>query len=326
MLERKNTEIKSFRLVESKRCMVCGYPCYHSNILPSGFIRNAYEAYFNVNCPLNTVPYDIFLVECKRCGLEFCLNPEIPKDFYPWVVKFPSYYPEHRPEWDIILSELASSGRQVSVLEVGCGSGILLKKISTLTNVNAAGIDTSEFAIQNCTRQNLIAIHADLQTYLNNPPSNLPQNFDFIVGSHVLEHVEKPVELLRDCLDLLNVDGSILMTLPLSPNDHERAMFDPPLYPPHHLTRWREKTFLALGKILNVKVTLRSVKRRSTLRALSHTMFCALKFRGLNISIGNRLKLLLREPLYWGSEAAWQYLRRARGSIVSDHILLKLTK
>ena len=326
MLLKKDIFIKQIILPSSSACPVCGASCNQAHILTASLLRNAYEAYFSDRCPLNAVPDDIFHVECTRCGLEFCLRPEIPKDFYPWVVQCPSYYPEHRPEWDLILSELASIGRQVSVLEVGCGSGILLKKISSLTNVNAVGIDTSEFAIQKCKLQNLIAIHTDLQTYLNNPPSDLPQNFDFIVGSHVLEHVEKPVELLRDCLDLLNVDGSILMSLPLSPNDHERTMFDPILYPPHHLTRWKKNTFLSLGKTLGTKVTLMSAKRRSPLRALSHSMFCALYYNHLSISIWSRIQLFLRQPIYWTGEAFWQILRRVSGDIVSDHILLKLAK
>ena len=326
MLERRNLEIKSLLLASPTKCLVCGESCNHAQVLTTSHLRNAYESYFRVDCPENTVPENITLVKCNQCELEFCLEPKVPVDFYPWVVELPGYYPTDRPEWNLLLAEFASAGRHVNVLEAGCGSGVFLKKMANVQNVMAYGIDTSESAIRQCKHQDLNAVASDLGTYLKSPPANFPKKFDFIVGSHVLEHVANPFEFLSDCLNLLVPAGSVFMSLPLSPNDHEHAMLDPILYPPHHLTRWRKKTFLALGEILNAKVTLRSVKRRSALRALSHTMFCALKFRGLNVSIGSRLKLLLREPLYWGSEAAWQVLRRARGSIVSDHILLKLTK
>lgn len=326
MLDRRNFKIKRFTLSSPTDCLVCGESCNQAEVLTAPMLRAAYEAYFRSACPESAIPCDFILVSCVQCKLEFCLEPRVSKDFYPWVVELPCYYPEHRLEWNLVLEELATIGRKVAILEVGCGSGVFLNKIADLPNVTAAGIDLTESAIQQCKKQSLNAIVSDLRNYIESPPANLPKKFDFIVGSHVLEHVNNPVEMLRDCFNLLHPEGSVLMSLPLSPNDHESAMFDPILYPPHHLTRWHRATFLALGKTLSANVTVSSIKQRSAFRALSHTMFCALNYRNSKASIVGRFNLFLKKPFYWTSQFYWQVLRRSNDSLVSDHVLLKLTK
>lgn len=133
-----------------------------------------------------------------------------------------------------------------SLLDVGCGYGGLVSYASDL-GLNARGIDFNAQQIE--IGRTVFQLTKNQLCYANtNTLQELISNnikFDCICLFEVLEHVDDPKTLIQQAVDLLEDDGTILISCPnedrLQPTG--RVYVD---YPPHHLTRWKPSTLQTL--------------------------------------------------------------------------------
>lgn len=133
-----------------------------------------------------------------------------------------------------------------SLLDVGCGYGGLVSYASDL-GLNARGIDFNAQQIE--IGRTVFQLTKNQLCYANtNTLQELISNnikFDCICLFEVLEHVDNPKTLIQQAVDLLEDDGTILISCPnedrLQPTG--RVYVD---YPPHHLTRWKPSTLQTL--------------------------------------------------------------------------------
>jgi SAM-dependent methyltransferase len=88
------------------------------------------------------------------------------------------------------------------ILEIGCGEGLLLKELSR-RDFNVFGIEPSKTATEQARRSGLNVV----QGYF--PETRVPGPFNAIIMSHVLEHIQDPIDLLRN-LNNLTLGGYIL--------------------------------------------------------------------------------------------------------------------
>ncbi len=98
------------------------------------------------------------------------------------------------------------SGKKV--LDLGCRDG---KYLSLLTP-DSIGLDLDFQALKFCRTRGLKVVRADLNEW------NLPfrrSTFDAVLLSHVLEHVEAPVQLLKKVNPLLRPEGLLVIGLPV---------------------------------------------------------------------------------------------------------------
>jgi len=121
-----------------------------------------------------------------------------------------------------------SGGR---LLEVGCGSGKMLKGMADL-GWQAEGIDSDPVAVENSRRKGLKVGTESLDDL------HYPENcFDAITMSHVIEHVHDPVGLLKECRRILKPGGRLSLVTPnINSAGHRmygRSWFH--LDPPRHL-------------------------------------------------------------------------------------------
>ena len=105
-----------------------------------------------------------------------------------------------------------------SVLELGPAEGlmtdILIPFFSDYTVVDGA----SKYI------QNILQRHPNIQGYSALFEEYVPtKKFDNIVLGHVLEHVNNPVKLLKECSQWLNIGGRILSAVPNSHSIHRQA-------------------------------------------------------------------------------------------------------
>jgi SAM-dependent methyltransferase len=105
-----------------------------------------------------------------------------------------------------VISRLASFGLRPTskVLEVGCGDGWFLRRLSEWGLKNLVGIDPFS------SRQ----ITSDKFSIYRKTLKEVDGEFDFIVFNHSLEHVDDPVEELRIVRSLLARGGICLVRLP----------------------------------------------------------------------------------------------------------------
>lgn len=182
---------------------------------------------------------------CIECGLIY-FKPEFYGDasFYSRLSQSDWYYECDKWEFDRAI-ELVKTVRPKSILEVGCGAGEFLQKISSSVEYSL-GIDINESALDLARKKGLEVCAKSVH--------DLKGTFDMIVLFQVLEHLESPSEILREMERKLNPGGVILIAVP-NPDGYLKDMgvvlFD---MPPHHSTCWKRETFGYLAKMLKMEL------------------------------------------------------------------------
>jgi SAM-dependent methyltransferase len=115
-----------------------------------------------------------------------------------------------------------------SLLDIGCGSGRWVD-IGIKHGVDIVGIDSDIHSITTCQAKFPRAkfFHGTLEDYLVANPN---AKFDFVLLSHLLEHIEDP-ELLLERITLIS--RHVLIEVPdfdSDPLNHIRVLFNRPFY------------------------------------------------------------------------------------------------
>jgi ubiquinone/menaquinone biosynthesis C-methylase UbiE len=93
-------------------------------------------------------------------------------------------------------------------LDVGCGSGIQLERMQAL-GWEVEGVDVDAAAVENARRKGLKIHLGDLEG------CKFPDDsFDAVTMSHLIEHVEDPQRLLRECHRILKPSGRLVLVTP----------------------------------------------------------------------------------------------------------------
>ena len=96
------------------------------------------------------------------------------------------------------------------VLDLGCAVGTYLKQLPP----NSLGVDVSRPNLEHCRRLGLKVMAADLNGELPFPTASVPA----VLCSHVLEHVDAPINLLRECHRIISKEGLLVLGLPIESN------------------------------------------------------------------------------------------------------------
>ena len=135
------------------------------------------------------------------------------------------------------------------VLEVGCGLGYLTYALRR-AGYDAVGIDFSSEAIAKATRS-----YGDFYECrsVESYAAASQERFDAIVMVEVIEHLERPVELVAKALPLLSAQGAVIVTTPNRSflGDGECWVTD---LPPVHLWWFSEDSLQTIGHRLNCRV------------------------------------------------------------------------
>jgi len=117
-----------------------------------------------------------------------------------------SFRNEERTDHKRIL-ELLNIKTSDRVLEIGCGFGVLLNKITSKERI---GIETNDSAIKECRNRGLSVIQADVEKGLSFKNSS----FDIVIMNEVIEHLKKPEFVFKECFRILVPGGKIIITSP----------------------------------------------------------------------------------------------------------------
>ncbi len=118
------------------------------------------------------------------------------------------------------------TGRKV--LEIGCFNGFFVSELHR-SGADAYGIELNEKAIE--VGEELFNLKGKLFHSLENL-DHLP-SFDDVICIDVLEHIDDPIQFIRQFSGILKPNGRIFIAGPTV----ERRFFDKTDYPPHH--KWR---------------------------------------------------------------------------------------
>jgi SAM-dependent methyltransferase/ribosomal protein S27E len=183
-------------------------------------------------------------VECAACGsLQITVVPPnlpdyYPADYYAYETRKPRPLESNlgrrigaglflrSPNYGGVLSrrvarrypflhwaKLAGATLSSAVLDVGCGSGEMLRGMLRWGFSNLTGIDV--FAREELHLPGLRITRDSLET--------MTGLYDFISFNHVLEHVVDPLKALRETARLLTPDGVVLIRIPVAASEPART-------------------------------------------------------------------------------------------------------
>jgi len=133
---------------------------------------------------------------------EYFKHRNIGKESY-FEYKLPAY-----------LEGILPTNKDAQILDIGCGFGQILLSLRKKGYKNLSGIDISEEAVEFCGQQELNVRKIDDLIDFCDVTS---KRYDFIIMSHVIEHLDKSsiietLALIRQ--NLLKKGGSMIVTVP----------------------------------------------------------------------------------------------------------------
>ncbi|OQX12876.1 MAG: hypothetical protein BWK76_16995 [Desulfobulbaceae bacterium A2] len=131
------------------------------------------------------------------------------------------------------LTSCALPGKRL--LEIGLGSGSFLKFVSE-HDFDVMGCDLSATICRQVEANIGVPVYCGLLEDINGE-----ERFDVVVLNHVLEHVERPVEFLREVVRLLSPNGIAHIAVPNSAC-WEACFSGWTSYEPYHVTYFNPKT------------------------------------------------------------------------------------
>jgi len=176
------------------------------------------------------------ILQCPSCEFAFGY-PFVGGDeeFYT-ILHEQQDYPSWRWDYGVAMREVFEPLGGGKVLEIGAGSGALLKVLSDRWQKFA--VEGSEL-----TRQPLEELGIEVFRDLNVATSSHSKSFDVIVMAQVLEHISDFHPLLSQCHQLLKYGGQLFIGVPLGEamirQERLTGWAD---MPPNHINKWTPKS------------------------------------------------------------------------------------
>ena len=130
--------------------------------------------------------------------------------------------PAQRHRWRLIVqeSQLKHSHRSPVVVDLGCGSGVLLSRIEAArSDARLVGLDIEPRALalarERVTKADFL--EADLETGECAALTNLAGRADVVLCSEVLEHLAHPQSAVRLARRIVGDRGRLVLTVPAGP-------------------------------------------------------------------------------------------------------------
>jgi SAM-dependent methyltransferase len=102
----------------------------------------------------------------------------------------------------------AADGRELRILDVGCGTGTMLRELRRYGRVK--GVDADEQAVRLCRRRGI----EDVEQVSPGPLPFDDGSFDLVTALDVVEHVDDDVAMLRELRRVLAPGGTLLVSVP----------------------------------------------------------------------------------------------------------------
>lgn len=195
--------------------------------------------------------FQIFLYKCRECEVIFSIK-ESNQCIYDYSQEKTHDRMEIYQVIDLIEILLqAHNGKSVNVLEVGCGDLRHLIKLNNIfknEEIRLYGFDLNytQTVRETAKKENITLINSIGEIQKN--------SIDIIFLFHVLEHVDKPVELVLSLKEKLSENGYIVISVPNDMRVSKLIFKEGWDYPPYHNYRFSGKTFEFIARLSNLKL------------------------------------------------------------------------
>ena len=210
-------------------------------------IGKAYQTYYTHNQPapvtswIRDAVYGVWHSYLGvRLGYKQGVGPAWRKIFSPLAL----LHPGGPDELDSAAMYLRAPTSPARVLDVGCGSGVLLARMQSLGwQVEGVEVDPGGVA---AARARGVTVHQGQLV-----DAKFPDNyFDAVHSAHVIEHVHDPAALLRECYRVLKPGGSLVIVTPSTASFGHKHFGSAwlNLDPPRHLILFNPQTLRAAAE------------------------------------------------------------------------------
>lgn len=177
---------------------------------------------------------DFDIYSCNSCGTLYSAEKG-----EKLVFDYDDYYTEENliiPDFILAIITETIRGfekyrRNNRFLDVGCGSGILIKA-ALKENWEAEGIEVSRSSVEFLRKENIKVFEGELAA------ANFPENsFDVVAAIEILEHIEEPGKIIDEIYRILRPGGLLWATTPHGRGASARMLGTrwSCVYPPEHL-------------------------------------------------------------------------------------------
>jgi len=247
---------------KNQKCLLCGEKAYLITSEQKGYKEpDIYKIYY-----------------CENCDTSFSIpRVEDTDEIYNLIYKYGEKVPDYDRYWlyskEIISQEKAFAwlankepaywgvwcamnrhiklNKSAKILEIGSGLGYLTYAMRKEGYTNAFGIDISNEAVNNAiNKYGDFYICADVNEYAK---SHINE-YDVVLLTEVIEHIENPKSFLSSILHLLKDHGSIILTSPNKSFYPKEAIWINDS-PPVHCWWFSENSFKYLAQELNLQAT-----------------------------------------------------------------------
>lgn len=202
--------------------------------------------------------YDI--VECEQCGFAYADTSATQKDYdyyYEELSKYEDkttasgggekYYDAQRIEQTASDIEKVLPNKDASILDIGCWNGGLLFALKWRGFNNLFGLDPSATCVANVEE---LCIHAVKGSIFS---CTLNQQFDFIILSHVLEHVCNLQKAMENVTSWLKVGGTLYIEVPDAQRYADYYIVPYYYFDIEHINHFDEQSIINLASNHNLK-------------------------------------------------------------------------
>jgi 2-polyprenyl-3-methyl-5-hydroxy-6-metoxy-1,4-benzoquinol methylase len=180
---------------------------------------------------------------CGQCELEWANPMRAPNgEWYALAYSNLDLYPGARWEFDEVLGTCAPDE---VVFDIGCGGGAFLKRCSE-RGIRGKGADFAADPVQQCVAQGLDVRQVNLD---GEPRDRAEGDATVVTAFQVLEHLSDPARLFEFAGAVCAPHAALWVAIPSHRRPsrlfNKRDFLD---QPPHHLTRWSDKSLAAIGQ------------------------------------------------------------------------------
>jgi SAM-dependent methyltransferase len=211
--------------MENYRCKICGNTTGNQDMIVLEVLFRTFNKFIYFKCShcgclqITETPENLSKYYPANKYYSYNSNIEIEGFFTKLLLNayFKGYIPEisrhckmlkifHLPlrKWFSLIKNLPKTS---AILDVGCGDGLLLNIFSVLGYTNLQGIDP--FIEKDKESTTGIKIY-------KKDVFNLSGKYDLIMMHHSFEHMDKPLDVLQQCHNLLDDNGKLLVRIPVS--------------------------------------------------------------------------------------------------------------
>lgn len=165
--------------------------------------------------------------------------------------------------------------KEIKILDIGCGNGNISLALGSL-GFAVTGVDIDKTSVENAVKRNKFS-NVQFQI-LDANTFNLNAQFDAVVCSEVLEHLEQPSELLKSIFQIIKPGGILVATVPNGWGPREILVTRPMQWLAHN--NW-DSPLLLLKKLLGYP----NATKQSSNPELSHIQFYSVS--SIKKTIGN---------------------------------------